>query len=188
MRLRLRLLLYFLRALLRPRLTPWGCSIIRLRVLPNDVDLMHVTNDRYLAYMDLGRNDYAIRLGLLTACRRLRAYPSVRSCTVRFRRAARLFQRVELHTRLLCWDEEAAWFEQEFFVAGRSLALGYCHAEMRTREANVPVATLLAQAGYPEAISPQPSGLVRMLQRQEQALRDRQHADARGGQVSTADA
>jgi chromatin segregation and condensation protein Rec8/ScpA/Scc1 (kleisin family) len=39
--------------------------ILTLRVLPNDIDITKISNDRYLALMDLGRMDIAIRLGLM---------------------------------------------------------------------------------------------------------------------------
>lgn len=53
--------------------------------------------------------------------------------SIRFRRAARLFQKIELRTRILCWTEEAAWFEQEFLADGRSICLAHCKAKMRTK-------------------------------------------------------
>lgn len=178
MRLRLRLLLYLIWALARPRLTPAGVSVIALRVLPNDVDVMHVTNDRYLAYMDLGRNDLAIRLGLLSATRKLGAYPSVRYACLRFRRAVRLMSKVELHTRLLCWEEDAAWFEQEFFLRGRSIALGYCCAEMRAGKMNVSIARLLEFAGHSGLQSPAAPEVVEQLRAQLALMqRHQQHGE-----------
>ncbi|MBK9682599.1 MAG: thioesterase family protein [Betaproteobacteria bacterium] len=170
MRLRLRLLIFLIWALLRPRLAPSDESVISLRVLPNDVDLKHVTNDRYLAYMDLGRNDFAVRLGLFAVTRKIGAYPSVRFSCLRFRRGAMLFSKVELRTRLLCWDAEAAWFEQEFFVHGRSIALGYCCAEMRSGRENISIAALLDVAGYPGLRSPEVPEVVAQLRVQVQSM------------------
>ena len=170
MRLRLRLLIFLIWALLRPRLTPSEVSVISLRVLPNDVDLKHVTNDRYLAYMDLGRNDFAVRLGLFAATRMVGAYPSVRFSSLRFRRAAKLFSKIELRTRLLCWAEEVAWFEQEFFIGGRSIALGYCCAEMRSGKQNISITKLLELAGYPGLRSPEAPEVVAQLEAQVQAM------------------
>lgn len=143
MRLRLRFLLTLLQALFRPCLSVLLPSSVWLRVLPNDVDLLHVTNDRYLAFMDLGRNDLAVRIGLFSAVRKLHAYPVVRTLTIRFRHPARLFQKLELRTRVLCWNDESAWFEQEFFLRGRSIGLAYCKAEMRTSEGAVSPRMLL---------------------------------------------
>ena len=110
MRLRQRFLVTLLLAMLRPRIAVLDSSSLWLRVLPNDVDLLHVTNDRYLAYMDLGRNDFSVRIGLLAAVRSRGAYPVIRTLSIRFRKAARIFEKIELRTRVLCWSEEAVWF------------------------------------------------------------------------------
>ena len=40
-------------------------SVLNLRVLPNDIDIIKITNDRFIALMDLGRMDIAFRVGLL---------------------------------------------------------------------------------------------------------------------------
>jgi acyl-CoA thioesterase FadM len=174
MRLRLRLLLTLLLAMLRPRMALSDASSLWLRVLPNDVDVLHVTNDRYLAFMDLGRNDLAVRIGLLAAVRSMGAYPVVRTLTIRFRRAARLFQRMELRTRVLCWNDEAAWFEQEFFIAGRSIALAYCKAEMRTKAGVVSTSELLRIAGHEGVRSPEIPPIIRALEATEAGMRDAQ--------------
>lgn len=174
MRLRLRFLLTLLLALLRPRLAPSESSSLWLRVLPNDVDILHVTNDRYLAYMDLGRNDLSVRLGVLSAVRRMGAYPVVRTLSIRFRRAARLFQKLELRTRVLCWNDEAAWFEQEFFIGGRSICLAYCKAEMRTKTGVVSTTQLLAMAGHEGVQSPEFPPIIQALEANEARMRDLQ--------------
>jgi acyl-CoA thioesterase FadM len=174
MRLRLRLLLTLLLALLRPRISPTEASSLRLRVLPNDVDILHVTNDRYLAYMDLGRNDLSVRMGLLASVRRMGAYPVVRIVTIRFRKPARLFQQLELRTRVVCWSDEAAWFEQEFFMAGRSIGLAYCKAEMRTKTGVVATGELLRMSGHAGIRSPEVPAVVLALEANEARLRDAQ--------------
>jgi acyl-CoA thioesterase FadM len=174
MRLRLRLLLTLLLAMLRPRMALSETSSLWVRVLPNDVDILHVTNDRYLAYMDLGRNDLAVRIGLLAAVRKMGAYPVARILTIRFRRAARLFQKLELRTRVLCWNDEAAWFEQEFFVAGRSIALAYCKAEMRTKAGVISTSQLLRMAGHEGLQSPEVPEIIRALEANEARMRGAQ--------------
>lgn len=174
MRLRLRFLLTLLLAVFRPRIGVLETSSLWLTVLPNDVDLLHVTNDRYLAYMDLGRNDLSVRIGLLAAIRKTHAYPVVRTLSIRFRRAARLFQRLELRTRVVCWNAEAAWFEQEFFAGGRSIALAYCKAEMRTRAGPVTIERLLALTGHQGQRSPRVPAIVEVFEAQDARLREAQ--------------
>ena len=41
-----------------------GESVRTFRVWPNDVDVRKITNDRFIALMDLGRMDIAFRVGL----------------------------------------------------------------------------------------------------------------------------
>lgn len=174
MRLRLRFLLTLLLAMLRPRIAVLDASSLWLRVLPNDVDLLHVTNDRYLAYMDLGRNDLSVRIGLLAAVRRRGAYPVVRTLSDRFRRAPRLFQKIELRTRILCWTEEAAWFEQEFLAGGRSICLAHCKAEMRTKRGPISTRELLELSGHTGIQSPAVPPVVTPLETHEANLEQAQ--------------
>jgi acyl-CoA thioesterase FadM len=178
MRLRLRFLLTLILAMIRPRIAATEASSLWLRVLPNDVDMLHVTNDRYLAYMDLGRNDLSVRIGVLAAVRKMGAYPVVRTVTIRYRSATRVFQKIELRTRIVCWNEEAAWFEQEFFLAGRSIALAYCKAEMRTRAGVVSTDRLLELAGHQAIRSPDVPPIVRALEENETSLRHAQQENA----------
>lgn len=67
-------------ALRRPPLEPFEESVLRLRVLPNDLDYnLHVNNGRYLMLMDLGRLDLVVRLGIIGELRRRRWNPFERS-------------------------------------------------------------------------------------------------------------
>jgi hypothetical protein len=64
MRLRLRLILLILSSFIRRRRGVLEESFLNLRVLPNDIDVTKITNDRFIALMDLGRMDIAFRIGL----------------------------------------------------------------------------------------------------------------------------
>lgn len=50
-------------------------SVLNLRVLPNDIDVKKITNDRFLALMDLGRMDIVFRTGLLKLMLKTNGYP-----------------------------------------------------------------------------------------------------------------
>jgi len=183
MRLRLRWALNLALARLRPRIGLLDHSSIRLRVLPNDVDLRFVTNDRYLSYMDIGRHDLITRLGLLGKLRKGATIPLIRTQTIRYRHAARLLQVIELRSRVLCWEEGTVWFEQEFFVAQRSIALAYCEVELRTKAGASSMSQLLSLAGHLDARSPDAPGVVESLVRTEQAMRQfqRDHSTNESG-------
>src|SRR4051812_35281882 len=91
----------------RGRLAVHGESVLRFRVMPGDLDInLHMNNGRYLSIMDLGRLDIILRSGIHRPMLRRRWTPLVGSETIRFRRSLTLFQRYELHSRLVGWDDK----------------------------------------------------------------------------------
>ena len=85
-------------------------------VLTTDLDFMlHMNNARYLRECDFGRISFLFQCGLYRQCLELGGEPIVlASSTIRYRRSLRLFQRFVLETRLVYWDENAAYLEQLF--------------------------------------------------------------------------
>lgn len=126
MRLRLRLLITLLRAwLFRSKIDILDESVISMRVWPHDVDVLRVTNDRYHAFMDLGRLELVARCGVTRKLAHTGWIPRIRAVTIRHRRSLKLFQRFELRTRLHSWDEKWFWFKQEFVCRGRVVTIAY---------------------------------------------------------------
>jgi acyl-CoA thioesterase FadM len=118
-----RLLWVVLAALGRSRLGPLDESVVRLRVLPSDLDLnLHMNNGRFLSLMDLGRVDLLVRTGLVGILRRMRWSAVVASVAVRYRRPLNPLRRYELRTRLLGWDERWVFLEQRFTRKGELMA------------------------------------------------------------------
>ena len=134
--------------LAKPRQGLFGECRVALRVWPNDLDSnLHMNNSRYLLAMDLGRWDYGVRTGVIQQALRRRWFPVAGSVMLRFRRSLDPFQRFELRTRVVAWDEKWWWFEQRFEVDGRLHALGRVKALFRGPEGSVPTATVLAALG-----------------------------------------
>ncbi len=97
----------------KPRLGFCEPSTLGQIVWPIDLDTnIHMNNSRYLAVMDLGRIDWFFRAGGMKMMHRERMSPIVGGCMVRFRRSLGPFQRFELKTRMLGWDERWIYFEQ----------------------------------------------------------------------------
>jgi acyl-CoA thioesterase FadM len=119
----LRLVWVVLAALRRPRLGPLDESVVRLRVLPSDLDLnLHMNNGRFLSLMDLGRVDLLVRTGVVKLLRRQRWSAVVASVAVRYRRPLDPLRRYELRTRLLGWDQRWVFLEQRFTRRGELMA------------------------------------------------------------------
>jgi len=101
MRLRLRLLWLILTSFWKQPIVILDEAILDLRVLPNDIDITKITNDRYSAIMDLGRIDYAFRCGLRNVMVKNHWIPVATYNTLRFRYPLKIFQKYQLKTRVL---------------------------------------------------------------------------------------
>lgn len=117
---------------------------MRVRLIDTDV-LRHVNNGVYLSLMDLGRLDLLIRAG---AWRRMEAagvYPVVSSSTMSHRRSLRLFQRYELETRVVGYEDRSVFVEQRFTVRGEVYARGIVRGRfLRRTGGTVSIAELRA--------------------------------------------
>jgi len=155
-----------------PRIGVLDESRVRLRVWPNDLDInLHLTNSRYLLAMDLGRWHYGARVGMWREMFRRRWFPLIGTQTLRFRKGLEPFQRYELRTRIVAWDEKWCWFEQRFCVGETVFALGRVKVLFRGPQGNVPTRDLLAACGSPAVPVQQLSEPIRLWQQAEDAER-----------------
>lgn len=100
-------------------------SILNMRVLPNDLDLnIHMNNGRYLTLMDIGRTDLTVRIGLFKKMLQKKWQPVATSVNVTFLKPLGPFEKFELHTKLLAWDDMWFYLEQKFIKDEKI----YCHA------------------------------------------------------------
>ncbi len=118
MNLYLRLLLLMIRVRSGRRLSLWGgTSRVRFRVHPGDLDVLrHMNNGRYLTLLDLGRMDLMLRSGFWKRITEAGWYPVVAGQTITYRRSLELWQRFELSTRVLGYDDRWIYMEQIFRV------------------------------------------------------------------------
>lgn len=174
MNLIFRLLYVLLGSLRRPRLGPLDESVIRLRVLPNDLDTnLHLNNGRFLTLMDLGRVDLLVRLGVVGEMRRRRWGGVVASATVRFRRPLKLFQRFELHSRLLCWDDRWFYMEQRFVRGGEMAAVAIVKARFMAADGRrVAPAEVVSATRHAMPSPPMPPGVREWVEAEERIQSD----------------
>jgi acyl-CoA thioesterase FadM len=140
-------------------------SCVRFRVMPGDLDVnVHLNNGRYLALMDLGRFDLLIRGGLFRPAFRQRWRPLLGSAMVRFRRSLQPFQRFELRSRLVCWDDRWFVFEQRFESRGRLYAVALARGLFQNRQGNLSPAQVLEAAGLAQASPATPAYVARWIE------------------------
>ncbi len=92
-------------------------------VLPSDLDFnLHMNNSRYTRECDFARMAVWFRSGMFKVVFKLNAKVVVSAITIRYRRSLTLFQSYHVTARLLCWDDDALYFEQSLVMADGFIA------------------------------------------------------------------
>ena len=135
---------------LRQKVAPLGPCRTPFLVWPTDLDLqVHMNNGVFLSLMDLGRIDLLQRARLLGPIRERGWYPVVTAQTIQYRRSLTLFQRFDIVTRVLSWDDKTILLEQRFERGSETVAYALIRGRFLSRAGNVPMTELLALAGNP---------------------------------------
>ena len=134
---------------------------IRMRVLPNDIDInLHLNNARYLSQMDYARTHLLARTGLLGHIIHSRWQPLVGAVWVTYRRSLPLFARFEITSRLVCWDDRWFYIEQTFTGKSGLAAVGWVKGTLRNANGLVDPQSVI-EAVSPGTVSPtMPDGMA----------------------------
>lgn len=93
-----------------------GIHVSRHICWPWDLDMwMELNNGRTLTLYDLGRIPLAHRSGLIRALTKNRWGLTMAGATVRYRQRVRVFDRVEMRSRAVGWDERFFYLEQSMW-------------------------------------------------------------------------
>lgn len=115
-----------------PRLDVLEEDVLRLRVLPTDIDVnFHMNNARYLSVMDYARMHLLARTRLLEHILSSRWQPLVGATWVTYRRLLPLFSAYTLTSRMVCWDEKWFYIEQTFSRRDGLAAVGRIKGALR---------------------------------------------------------
>jgi len=144
-----------------PRLAPTDVGRIAFRVQLSDLDeLRHMNNGVYLSTMDLARVDLIQRAGVWSRMRAHGMYAVVASQTISYRKSLTLWQRYEIETRVVGYDERAVYMEQRFVVGGEVYARGVVAGRFLRRTGGVvSMAELGEVIGVDVAAHPVPAWL-----------------------------
>ena len=124
-----RLLLTVLAARKQGALDIHDIHVSHHRCMPWDLDgFLELNNGRTLTLYDLGRFGAAQRVGLIDVLKRERWALTVAGSSVRYRKRVRLWDRIEMRTRLTGWDDRFFYLEQSMWVRGSCTS----HALLRT--------------------------------------------------------
>ncbi|MEL6169365.1 MAG: acyl-CoA thioesterase [Pseudomonadota bacterium] len=117
----LRLVSELLRHRNAPPLGVGETHVTHLTCLPWDIDpFLELNNGRTLTLYDLGRFVLFNRLGYTPMMRANRMVGTVAGASIRYRRRIRMFDRFELRTRLVGWDDRFSYVEQSMWRKGEA--------------------------------------------------------------------
>lgn len=150
MKLFLRLFWLLITESIRSRCQLTGPVTTALRVYPNDLDVNgHVNNGVYLTYADLGRTDLMLRSGAFKPILKNGWYPVVIAETIRFKRSLKLFQRFDIKTSVVGWNERDFFLQQQFYRNGTLYAGAAIKARFLSRKGgSVAVDDVLEAVGF----------------------------------------
>lgn len=87
----------------------------KMRVWLTDLDFnRHVTNSRYFSMADIARTDFTFKIGAHKVAWKHKAMPIVGDTWGKFRKELKLFQRFEIQTQLIGWDEKWFFIQHQF--------------------------------------------------------------------------
>jgi acyl-CoA thioesterase FadM len=168
----IRFVLTVLRSMFKPRLGADQESRLTFHVWPTDADLSLMNHASYLTIMEQGRIDFILRTGILRLMLRHHWTALLGSITVQYRSPLRRFQRFQLRTRVVCWDEKWIFLEHQISRQSRIVAGALAKITFVAREGRIAPAEALRAFGVAVA-SPPVAAMVRSLQAGEQQLHER---------------
>ena len=104
------------------------------RVWPTDLDAIgHMNNAKYLALLDLGRIDLWVRSGFWDLAWNRGWYGVVSAQSIRYRRSLKPWERFEVSTEVVGWDEKAIYYVHDFTVGDELCARAVVQSRTLTR-------------------------------------------------------
>lgn len=117
--------------------------------MPWDLDgFGELNNGRVLTLYDLGRFGMGVRIGLMRALRRRGWGLAVAGASVRYRRRITAFQRIEMRTRLVGWDERFFYIVQSMWVGSECCSQALLRTAVVAGRRAVPAAEVAAEVGH----------------------------------------
>ena len=130
---------------------------------PHDLDFwLELNNGRAMSIYDIGRTALALRSGLIAAIRANGWGLTMAGSTTRFRQRIRGFERFEMRSRALCWDDKFTYLEQAMFKRDGSCASHVVYrAAVTDRQGLVRPERVLAALGQSAESPAMPDWLVK---------------------------
>ncbi|RVT82023.1 acyl-CoA thioesterase [Rhodobacteraceae bacterium CCMM004] len=133
-----------------PRLGLFDTHVARHLIWPHDIDIwMELNNGRTLTLYDLGRMVLFQRIGAIGVMKAQRWAGTIAGSSVRYRRRVRVFDRIEMRTRILGWDARFMYLEQAMWRGDECTSHALFRNAVTGRDGLVPPQEAAAAMGHP---------------------------------------
>jgi acyl-CoA thioesterase FadM len=144
----LRILIIIIRARFRKKTSPDEEISLNFRVRIADVDLSIMSNTAILAITELGRWDYAVRTGFLKYARKNKLYLPLASISAQFRRPLKRFQKFQLRTQLIYWDEKWIYFIHRIVRKEKTIAVALAKVTLKKGKERIPLERVFSDLNW----------------------------------------
>ncbi len=111
---------------------------------PWDIDIfLEMNNGRVLTLFDIGRITLFQRMGLPRVMRDHRLAGTIAGSSVRYRRRVRAFDRIEMRSRIVGWDDRFIYAEQSMWRGNECTSHALLRMAVTDRNGLVPTARLI---------------------------------------------
>jgi acyl-CoA thioesterase FadM len=150
-----RFLLVMLLSRFRRRIAPLGEARLRFTVLPTDCDLnFHLNAGRYISFMDVARVELLGRMRLFRKVIKAGWRPINGGMIIRYRRSILPFERFDLRSRVIGWDEKWIYFEHILERNGELCAIANARGLFRHGKRSIPPGEMAEMLGISDPSSP----------------------------------
>lgn len=112
-----RFILVFLTTKYNPSASLFKMARQSFIALPTDIDFyMHINNGRYLSFLDIARIKIMVETKIMAILKKNKIYGVVACEMIRFKKSISLFQRFEITTQLIYWDDKYFYIKQSFYI------------------------------------------------------------------------
>lgn len=99
-----------------PPMEPTDTHVSHHYCMPWDIDMWwELNNGRTLTLYDMGRIPLAKRAGLVTVLQKNRWGLTIAGVSVRYRQRIRMFEKIEMRSRAVGWDDKFIYLEQSMW-------------------------------------------------------------------------
>jgi|GEM_PF-1048170 len=144
----LRILLIIIKAQFCKKTSPYEEICLNFRVWMTDVDLSIMSNAAMLFITELGRWDLTVRTGFLKYARKKSLYLPLASISAQFRRPLKRFQKFQLRTKIIYWDEEWIYISHHIVRKEKTIAVALAKLTLKRGKERIPFERVMSDLNW----------------------------------------